>query len=83
MFLKINQLKNKLNSGQFQIDDYPLLEENESYGKIKDNFKHLRELINRSFDELKNIESDIQNWTWNDNASRIYKEIFTKEIIMM
>jgi predicted nucleic acid-binding protein len=81
LFLKIRQAKENLNTGHFKIEDYPLLQDNTSYKKVINNYEKIVDLINSSRKLLDSIESDILRWNWNDNVSKLYKEIFTTEII--
>jgi len=81
LFLKIRQTKNNLNTGNFKIQDYPLLQGNESYQEILSNYKKIIDAIKASRKLLDKVESDILSWNWDDNVSRTYKEIFTNEII--
>lgn len=82
LFLKIRQTKDNLNIGQFKIDDYPILEGTANYLNLKNSFSKIVELIKESRKELENIESNIKNWNWNDNVSKMYKDIFTSETII-
>lgn len=82
LFLKIRQTKDNLNTGLFQLDDYPILEGDENYANLKDNFRQICKLINDSRKALENIESNIRNWNWNDNVSKMYKGIFSSEVII-
>jgi hypothetical protein len=82
IFLQIRQLKDNLNSGNFKINQYPILENNQDYKKLITLFKSIQSEIKDSRKHLDNIEAHIQSWTWNDNVSLAYKEIFTPEIIV-
>lgn len=82
LFLKLRQTKDNLNSGNYKIEDYPLLQGNKSYKKVLENFDKISELIKSSRKLLNNVESDILSWNWNDNVSKTYKEIFTEDIII-
>lgn len=81
LFLKIRQTKNKLNSEPFKIENYLLLNFNETYLSIQNNFGEIRKLINDSKKLLEKLESDVLSWNWDDNVSKIYREIFTSEVI--
>lgn len=82
LFLKVRQTKENLNSGPYKFEDYPLLEGNENYKLVKEKFDSISSLIKESRSLLTNIENDIQNWNWDDNVSKMYKEIFTKANII-
>ncbi|WP_338811973.1 PIN domain-containing protein [Bernardetia sp. Wsw4-3y2] len=82
VFLKIRQKKNGLNSGGFKIDDYPILEHNDDFIKLKENFSAIRKLISESRELFSNIENYILSWNWNDPVSNTYKEIFTPDIVI-
>jgi predicted nucleic acid-binding protein len=82
IFLQVRQTKERLNSGNYKIKQYPILEANENYTDLKENFEKIQRLIKKSRENLEKIESHIQEWTWNDNVSIAYKEIFTPEIII-
>ncbi len=82
LFLKVRQTKENLNSGPYKLDDYPLLEGNTNYKSVKEKFSQISNLIKESRNFLDNIETDIKNWTWDDNVSKMYKEIFTADTIV-
>ena len=82
LFLKVRQTKENLNSGPYKFEDYPLLEDNQNYKLVKQKFDSISNLIRESRNLLTNIENDIQNWNWDDNVSKMYKEIFTKNNII-
>lgn len=82
LFLKIRQSKNNLNSGNFNAEDYPLLQENKNYQELINKYKEVKKLIKESRKLLEDVENDVLNWNWNDNVSKAYKEIFTPDIII-
>lgn len=82
IFLQIRQMKDNLNSGSFKVNQYPILESNKDYIEIKNNYKKIQEIIKESRKYLENIENHIQGWSWNDNVSLAYKEIFTEDVIV-
>jgi rRNA-processing protein FCF1 len=82
VFLQVRQKKENLNSGNYKINQYPILEKNKDYIELKKQFEEIQKLIKLSRKNLENIESHIKEWTWNDNVSLAYKEIFTPEIII-
>lgn len=82
LFLKVRQTKENLNSGPYKFEDYPLLEGNANYKSLKEKFSQIAKLIKESRKELDNIENDIKDWTWDDNVSVMYKEIFTPDTII-
>ncbi|MDP1841780.1 MAG: PIN domain-containing protein [Sediminibacterium sp.] len=82
IFLQIRQLKDNLNSGNFKINKYPILENNADYKEISKEFDSIQRSIKESRKRFDNLESHIQNWTWNDSVSIAYKEVFTKDIIV-
>ena len=81
LFLKIKQSKDNLNSGNFKIEDYPLLQGNTHYQDLLENYNKIVDLIKSSRKLLDQVENDILGWNWNDNVSMAYKEIFTTELI--
>jgi hypothetical protein len=82
IFLQIRQTKEKLNSVEFRMNHYPILENNVDYTELNKQFKAIQSGIKTSRVHLSNLENHIQSWTWNDIVSQAYKEIFTKEIII-
>jgi len=82
LFLKIRQKKDGLNSGNFKIEDYPLLENNNEFIQLKDKFRAINKLISESRQIFNNIENHILSWNWDDPVSNIYSEIFTPEIVI-
>jgi hypothetical protein len=82
VFLQIRQLKDNLNSGNFKINNYPLFQNNKDYKNIIRQFDEIQKGIKASRKYLDNLEAHIQNWTWDDNVSQVYKEVFTPETII-
>ncbi len=82
VFLKIRQKKNGLNSGNFKIDDYPLLENNNEFIQLKEKFEAVRKLISESRKLFGEIENHILSWNWDDPVSNIYTEIFTSDVVI-
>jgi len=82
LFLKIRQTKDNLNSGNFKTEDFPLLQSNQAYIEVIKNFESIIELIKSSRKLLDKVEADILSWNWDDSVSKIYKEIFTPELII-
>ena len=82
IFLQLRQLKENLNSGYFKINQYPILENNHDYQKLQQEFDVVQKSIKASRKYLDSLEAHIQSWTWNDNVSLAYKEIFTPGIII-
>jgi hypothetical protein len=82
IFLQIRQLKDNLNSGNFKISQYPILQNNQDYQSLIAEFNLVQKSIKNSRKHLETLENHIQSWTWNDNVSQLYKEIFTSDIIV-
>jgi predicted nucleic acid-binding protein len=82
LFQKVRQNKENLNSGNFKIDDYPLLQGNAGYQTLVENYKTIGDLIKSCRKLLEQVEADILSWNWDDNVSKVYKEIFTPELII-
>jgi hypothetical protein len=82
IFLQIRQLKENLNSGNFKINQYPILHNNTDYASLISQFDIIKEAIKTSRKHLENLETHIQSWTWDDNVSKAYTEIFTSDIIV-
>ena len=82
IFLQLRQVKDNLNSGNFKLNQYPILENNEDYKKTLEQFNTIRESIKAARKYIENIEEDIQGWTWNDSVSTAYKEVFTPDLII-
>lgn len=82
VFLQIRQLKEKLNTGTYKLNKYPILENIEEYTKLINELDKVKLAFKESKKLIESLESKIQNWAWNDNVSKIYKEIFTSDIII-
>lgn len=82
IFLQIRQLKDNLNSGNFKINQYPILQNNQDYQDLIAEFNLIQKGIKKSRKHLELLENHIQSWNWNDNVSQSYKEIFTSDIII-
>lgn len=81
VFLKIRQTKNNLNHGAFKLEDYPILDELKLIEDLKEEFTIIKNAIKKSRKILTKIEEEIKLWNWNDRVSKVYKEVFTPDII--
>ncbi|MDR6760167.1 putative nucleic-acid-binding protein [Flavobacterium sp. 2755] len=82
VFLKLRQLKESFNSGNFKLSKYPILDNDESYLELKNEFESIQKSIKKSRELIDNLESKIRSWNWDDNISLSYKEIFTSDIVI-
>jgi len=81
LFLKLRQSKANLNSGHFQLGDYPLLSNNVSFQNLQKNFEQIRALLKEAQKMFASLERDILAWNWDDSVSALYKDIFTGDLI--
>ncbi|OFY85008.1 MAG: hypothetical protein A3K10_01180, partial [Bacteroidetes bacterium RIFCSPLOWO2_12_FULL_31_6] len=82
LYLHLRQISSKMNSGNFDIKEFPLLESNKDFIELKKIFDEIKSLIKKSRKQFEIIDKQINDWNWDDPISREYKKIFTKEIII-
>jgi rRNA-processing protein FCF1 len=82
VFLQLRQSKENLNKVNFKVNQYPILENNSDYAELLKEFEKIRKSIKASREHFEKLERDIQSWTWDDNVSQAYKEIFTPDTII-
>jgi len=58
------------------------LEDVEGYKEAKEIEKEIAEVYSRYRSALEKVVTAMKAWEWNDPVSLIYREIFTKEVIM-
>ncbi len=75
-------MKDSFNSGNFKLSKYPILDNDDSYLQLQNEFEQIQKSIKKSREHIDNLESKIRSWNWNDNISLAYKEIFTSEIVI-
>lgn len=82
IFLRLRQKQQKLNSGHFNPENYPILEQSEAFKKLNILNQKIQEDIKKSRKLFKDVESEILSWNWNDPISLIYRDLFTEDIII-
>lgn len=82
IFRTANETIERINKANLNFGHFPILEEIEEYKKAKE----FQDSINSSLESYKQILEDIgekiNGWTWDDPVSKIYKEIFTNDILV-
>lgn len=65
-----------------KLHNYPLLQDLDSYKKIKEIEKELQKLHKTYAAEIAELMQTIENWQWDDPVSKAYKELFDKSVII-
>jgi len=77
------QLSRKQNNIQnIGIGKYPLLENIGEYNKISELEKQINEQLSIYRKNISELIKRVKNWNWDDPVSSMYRELFTKEIIL-
>lgn len=82
IFLKLRQKQQKLNTGYFSSDKYPILEHSDAFKELQKLNEKIRKDIKKARSLFKDVENEILNWNWNDPISLIYRQLFTQDIII-
>lgn len=67
---------------QIQSGKYPLLNELEAYQKMIELEKHITTSIQEYQRTIGTLLGQIQDWRWNDPVSQLYRDFFTKEVVV-
>jgi rRNA-processing protein FCF1 len=74
--------KKKEQYTNWRIEEYPLLEEDQTYQQLLELQQHLSPRI-RSYENLfDDLLGRVKVWYWNDPVSAIYRSLFTGEVIV-
>lgn len=82
IFRKLQEARDRLNKGGFDLSSLPILEEEPNYKRIKEieaEVNKYKEEYREKIDELANY---IKKWNWNDPVSLFYNELWDKEMII-
>lgn len=74
--------ENNLNSAKISIGKFPILETEENYRGIKEIEDQINKLKEQFRAKLRGLSDKLKNWSWDDPVSKLYKEIFTSDIII-
>lgn len=79
---EIVEALNKKSSMSFQyVENYPVLTNLDEYEQLIELGSALKVQIKEYQDKIRSIISTMQNWTWNDPVSMVYKELFAGRIL--
>lgn len=79
---EIYEALNKKSTASFQyVDNYPVLTNLEEYSQLIELGKQLRLHIKEYQNKIRGIMSIMQDWTWDDPVSFVYKELFVNRIL--
>lgn len=79
---EIVEALNKKSSTSFQyVENYPVLTNLDEYEQLIGLGSALKVQIKEYQDKIRSIISTMQNWTWNDPVSTVYKELFVDRIL--
>ena len=65
----------------YYLDNYPLLEGNNTFDELKIQQNNLKEMVKNHKMLLKKLLDEIRDWNWNDPVSQLYQELFSKNVI--
>lgn len=82
IFLKLRQKQQKLNTGNFSPEKYPILEHSRAFNKLNALNEKIQEDIKKARKLFREVENEILNWNWNDPISLVYRALFSEEIII-
>lgn len=79
---EIVEALNKKSSSSFQyVESYPVLTNLGEYSELLQMGGELKEKIKEYQNKIREIMRTIQNWTWDDPVSLVYRELFIKNIL--
>ena len=79
---EIVEALNKKSSTSFQyVDSYPVLTNLEEYSQLTELGNELKVQIKAYQQKIRAIINTMQNWTWDDPVSLVYKELFVDRIL--
>jgi hypothetical protein len=82
VFKRIHEALDRLNRSDFTLGDYPVLETNEDYQNAQELEKQINVLKSEYRNILEKITLHVKQWNWNDPISKLYKDLFTTDIIV-
>jgi hypothetical protein len=82
IFRRIHEALDRLNKADFTLGDYTVLETNEDYQKAQEIEHQINSLKEQYRTILKSITTHVQLWNWDDPISKLYRKIFTSDLIV-
>jgi PIN like domain len=82
IYKRLKQKENSLDKVETKNDFFPILENEEEYIILKKNEADIKEIIKKSREAIKTLQSKVSNYNWNDPVSQMYKDVFSEEIII-
>lgn len=66
----------------FSHGTYPLLDGFDKYRQLQDVEKRLDQLLKEYHQLLSSVVDHVRSWEWNDPVSLLYRELFSKEVVV-
>ncbi|WP_294349390.1 PIN domain-containing protein [uncultured Sphingobacterium sp.] len=81
MFQTLNKKRNGINDPK--IGSYPLLEKLDGYRDVLEIEKKIKDILKEYNKAIGKLVDTVKDWTWDDPVSKLYRQLFTPEIIYL
>jgi predicted nucleic acid-binding protein len=82
IFRKLQEARDRLNKGGFDLNILPILEEEANYKRVKEIETEVNKLKDEYREKIDELSSYTKSWNWNDPVSEFYSELWNKEMII-
>jgi len=82
IFRKLQEARDRLNKGGFDLNNLPILDEEENYKRVKEIETEVNKLKEDYREKIDELSLYIKSWNWNDPVSEFYNELWDKEMII-
>ncbi|MEO9966848.1 MAG: PIN domain-containing protein [Reichenbachiella sp.] len=82
IFRKLHEARDRTNKGGFDLSSLPILEEDDSYKRVKEIEKQVSLLKEEYRIKIDELADHIKSWNWNDPVSTFYRELWDKDMIV-
>ncbi|GJQ61131.1 MAG: hypothetical protein SCALA702_01840 [Melioribacteraceae bacterium] len=82
LFKKLQEARERINKGGFDLSTLPILEEDQNYNRIKEIETEVNKLKEEYRDNIDALISYIKTWNWDDPVSLFYSELWDNEMIV-
>src|SRR5690554_3028560 len=82
LFRKLQEARERLGRGGFDLDSLPVFEDDTNYKRIKEIESEVNKFRTEYREKIDELSVQIKKWNWNDPVSLFYKKLWTNDSII-
>ena len=82
LFRKLQEARERLGRGGFDLDSLPVFEDDTNYKRIKEIESEVNKFRTEYREKIDELSVKIKKWNWNDPVSLFYKKLWTNDSII-